>query len=1266
MHTSLSPKFASKFHLLSLVLVMTIAIPAHGETRDIETLLLTPQPANANHEKIIVGDSQTPTDTTKAIAQLISDVLNGKTPQQADTSLAKSLSSATPIEQPRIDSVTYSSQGTPRQLKTLFSSKHQLARSLGGDANLEQIASEFLDEYKNILRINNPEEELHLTEINHDELGRHYLRYSQSYQGVPIWPSELIVQFNEHNQVDLVNGHYITTPSQNTVKPVVKQEAAESTAQSAIDVHQLGIEKTELVIHAPIGHQPRLAWKIKLTPTLTSSWTVFVDAFHGTVLKKLSHINHHHVSEPGPHSGSGTDLLGNDAVALNLWYDGSSNYYMIDTSKAMYDDTSTPPNRDSTIGAIIIEDANNLGSTSLPETNIATFSNANIGAGSEQAVSASFTLSQSYDYFNLRHNVKYLVAENESIKAIVNFGSNYDNSFWQPDLKVIVFGNDDKHAASIDIVAHELSHALINKTARLIYENQSGALNEAFADIFGEGAEAHIYGSNDWLIGTELDKPSRNLADPASINIPGTSRPYPATMAQFIEPDDPFLAVNFPDSNHDYGGVHINSTIIGHAFYLLASSTDIADAEKIFYHTLVNQLPSYAQFIDARLGAIASAEQLFGVNSAQALATANAFTSVGILDGEATPPTPAIPQIPASDSTLFIKQSDGHLYTKEPEVAEQNVSSNPVHSSSPSSIVPDTLVRPSVATATTDAGGSSTTDSLALYVVNDTNNLCAKIIGSTSPELCTATQAISAIAIAPKTSTPDDQAIKMFSIAYVLDDVGERNKIYVATITINTDTDTISNINDSATAATMMAPTTDSDISLNVIDKIGQIAFSANGEYIYFNALSEINFADDDGPNPDALIWSIYSYNTTTERVRSVVPPIKGIDFKSVALGHTHDNLLTFTGYSLTGETFIYIADIEAGVAKKVGDAITTPTNAPFRDPYPGFNGNDSAIIYSNGTNLLRQNISTIDHMTAIGQPTTWQTDATLGVIYREGRFHGPNSGPEGSIDSPISADDGDEPDDGIYDIETGDDVVFQGSAADAEGDTDIQYEWRIYDTDDNFIGNAFGDTTNPITFPNAGGFIVRLIATDNFGASDPAPPSITIRVGISNIAPISAITSPSTFSTTIQPGETIQFLGEGNDPDAPLDGNGEPTPPTYSWTIVRMLEIEEDVFVEDPTFAETPVINNADSVQPDPVTFTAEERFKVTLTVTDNQDLSTKAEVTVIVDASTDSDNNQPILNDRQPPKDDGGGSFGIVLLLGLLLAARRKLGIRDYRASA
>eukprot|EP01031_Cornospumella_fuschlensis_P025832 gene25832-31198_t len=197
----------------------------------------------------------------------------------------------------------------------------------------------------------------------------------------------------------------------------------------------------------------------------------------------------------------------------------------------------------------------------------------------------------------------------------------------------------------LDIIGHEYTHAVTATSAKLIYQNESGALDESFSDIFGESIENYTLGSNDWLIGTDrTDIALRNMANPS--------------IAPYNDPDT-YLGTNWiSNPNIDFGGVHTNSGVQNYWFYLLSqggSGTNdngnsfnvqaigITKARAIAFRTLTVNLFNQpnATYAMARTASIQSAEEIYGINSVEASTVKNAWCAVGV--GNVAPAAVTIP-----------------------------------------------------------------------------------------------------------------------------------------------------------------------------------------------------------------------------------------------------------------------------------------------------------------------------------------------------------------------------------------------------------------------------------------------------------------------------------------------------------------------------------------------------------------------------------------------------------------------------------------------
>lgn len=179
----------------------------------------------------------------------------------------------------------------------------------------------------------------------------------------------------------------------------------------------------------------------------------------------------------------------------------------------------------------------------------------------------------------------------------IHFGTAYGNAFWNS--KQMVFGDGNtfiyNFTAALDVIGHELTHGVTENTAGLAYHGQSGALNESVSDVFGVMVKQYHLNEKaadaDWLIGEDCLLPGVKGVALRSMKAPGTAfddprfgkDPQPARMADYQQSSD--------DDDGDYGGVHTNSGIPNHAFYLAAVGLGgyaWERAGKIWYQTLLD------------------------------------------------------------------------------------------------------------------------------------------------------------------------------------------------------------------------------------------------------------------------------------------------------------------------------------------------------------------------------------------------------------------------------------------------------------------------------------------------------------------------------------------------------------------------------------------------------------------------------------------------------------------------------------------------------
>lgn len=222
------------------------------------------------------------------------------------------------------------------------------------------------------------------------------------------------------------------------------------------------------------------------------------------------------------------------------------------------------------------------------------------------------------------------------IRSTVHHRRRYNNAFWNGSQ--MVYGDGDGAlfnplTSSLSVVAHELSHGVVQFSGGLVYQDQSGALNESFADVFGCLTEQYARGENvseaSWLVGAEVLGPGVKGDALRSMKAPGLA--YDDTILG--KDPQPFHMDGFVSTSSDRGGVHINSGIPNHAFYLLAQLLGGNSWEKaghIWYDSLQSISNPMATFSDWATETIESARTGFGSGSREQLLTRRAWKLVGV------------------------------------------------------------------------------------------------------------------------------------------------------------------------------------------------------------------------------------------------------------------------------------------------------------------------------------------------------------------------------------------------------------------------------------------------------------------------------------------------------------------------------------------------------------------------------------------------------------------------------------------------------------
>jgi vibriolysin len=228
-----------------------------------------------------------------------------------------------------------------------------------------------------------------------------------------------------------------------------------------------------------------------------------------------------------------------------------------------------------------------------------------------------------YDYYFATFGRDSFDNQGATLISTVNYGSRYNNAFWNGEQ--MVYGDGDGQVLSplgrsLDVTGHEITHAVTERTAGLIYSGESGGLNESMSDIFGSAIEAARNGVIDertWLLGEDVWTP----------NTPGDALRYLDDPAKDGESLDDYNSMN------SWIDVHYSSGISNLAFKLLVTggkhprgkstaevpALGMEQASAIFFRALTVYMTEDSNFEAARVATAQAAKDLYGESAAAAV-----------------------------------------------------------------------------------------------------------------------------------------------------------------------------------------------------------------------------------------------------------------------------------------------------------------------------------------------------------------------------------------------------------------------------------------------------------------------------------------------------------------------------------------------------------------------------------------------------------------------------------------------------------------------
>jgi Zn-dependent metalloprotease len=451
-------------------------------------------------------------------------------------------------------------------------------------ASASAVGDAFWAEYGAAFGVRDAESELHLRSVSTDALGGRHLRYDQRYRGLEVFGRQLFLHLGAKN-VRSVNGAFASELRLPTTPQVSATGAAWTASRSVPARTILTTLDPVLLVYVDSLGGAHLAWSSYVsTARPVALWRVFVDALSGEVLR--FHDDLHTVK-----------------------------------SRETYTNNNTPACNTQDEPACVLP-GTLLGTEAAPP-----------GPGNQDAVFTHANTGFAYDYYQAFGFDSYDDA-GHTMRSTVDFGVNYNNAFWCGDPcaaaygslldgEQMVYGDGNGVVFSPlgrdpDVVVHELTHAVTEKTAGLDYFGQTGALNESYSDV-----HAVLANPPNWLVGEQSYTPGtpgdalRDMIDPHNGN-------QPADMSEFV------------NTAGDNGGVHINSGIPNRAAYLVSEGPGYGVGREVtkqlYFYSLTSCLSDIADFGEHLLCLLEAADFAPGVpdRAAARRAVARAHATVGI------------------------------------------------------------------------------------------------------------------------------------------------------------------------------------------------------------------------------------------------------------------------------------------------------------------------------------------------------------------------------------------------------------------------------------------------------------------------------------------------------------------------------------------------------------------------------------------------------------------------------------------------------------
>ncbi|MCW8376378.1 M4 family metallopeptidase [Streptomyces justiciae] len=508
-------------------------------------------------------------------------------------------------------------------------------------------------------------DELHAQDVLIDPEGGRHVRFVRAHQGMAVLGGDLVVHLTER-----LTYAGVTRAADHKADPTVTRArlTAGQAEEKAAAVAKGDAGPAELVVDAR-GGAAALAYQVRVTDSATAeagSRTVVVDALTGKVRsntpdsdeflspKLLDTLRERgETLDPATGtapqtsalaataSGTGNSLFAGK-VPLTTTKTGSRSYVLKDPSRW---GTET---RDAKVQELEVFAR---GKKFTSTTN--KWGNGAVSSRASAAVDAQYGITKTLDFYKKTFGRKGIANNSKGAKAMVHFGNKVANAFWDPACGCMLYGDGDgdmfkKPLVVLDVTGHELTHGVVDATARLEptrvdqdgnQYGEAGSLNESLADIFGSNVEFSANNAKNppnYLLGEKLgldQKFLRRLDKPSLDELEG--------------------AIDYWSPAVYDAEVHAGSGVSSHAYYLLAEGSGRkkigsvtydsptfdglpvkgigrAKATAIYYRALTRYMVSTTDFHDARVATLKAAKDLYGAGSTEYKAVDRSWAAVNV------------------------------------------------------------------------------------------------------------------------------------------------------------------------------------------------------------------------------------------------------------------------------------------------------------------------------------------------------------------------------------------------------------------------------------------------------------------------------------------------------------------------------------------------------------------------------------------------------------------------------------------------------------